>query len=223
VAVVAVVALKYVLPICGFLFGTATRLNVPTPLWITWAGYLWSAGMIGFLGYWLFVRKTPQKYWYLFRGMRPLLIAQAVGVVAVTIGVAFALYLAFPFLNRSWLYLLPGMQATNVAVMPLRYRCVAPIFLAILALSLPELAWDEEITYRRGTRDWRHAIFRSLRFGLAHCVVGVPLFVGLALTLPGLWFTHQYFRGGVERSATHHAAYNLVVLAAVAVTLFVLH
>ena len=44
--------------------------------------------------------------------------------------------------------------------------------------------------------------------------MGVPVCAGLALSLGGLWLTHQYFRGGVERSTLHPTAYNLMLVAA---------
>jgi hypothetical protein len=47
--------------------------------------------------------------------------------------------------------------------------------------------------------------------------------VGLALAVGGLWFTHQYFRGGVERSTVHHLTYNLLVAVAMIVYLFTHH
>lgn len=61
-----------------------------------------------------------------------------------------------------------------------------------------------------------------MRFGLVHCLAGIPVFAGLALSLGGLWFTYQYFRGGVEASTVHHLTYNLLIMAAIAVFL-VLH
>jgi hypothetical protein len=46
---------------------------------------------------------------------------------------------------------------------------------------------------------------------------------GLALSLGGLWLTHQYFRGGVERSALHHTAYNLILVTLLFAYLVALH
>jgi len=147
------------------------------------------------------------------RQMRPGLLAQNLLVLIVTVACALGLVRLFPWLNRSWLYLLPGWgsQAVNLNVLPATIKYFGPFFLVLLALNLPTLARSEELKYRQGTRDWRDALGRSVRFGLVHCVVGVPLYAGLALTVSGLWFTLQYFRGGVDRSTLHHVAYNLTV------------
>ncbi len=135
-------------------------------------------------------------------------------VIGVTVGVAVLLDRLFPCLNRSWLYLMPGGQghAINIGLMPVQIKYFGIAFLLLLAISVPGLARGEEMKYRRGTVGWKDGAARSVRFGLAHCVAGVPLYAGLALTVGGLWFTLQYFRGGVERSTLHHATYNWILL-----------
>jgi hypothetical protein len=85
------------------------------------------------------------------------------------------------------------------------------LFVILLFLNLPRLAEAEEFSFRDGTKNWLHAIPRSLAFGLMHMVVGVPLWLGLALSVPGMWFTSQYFKGGVSRSTMAHSLYNMVI------------
>lgn len=145
-------------------------------------------------------------------------------VLAATVATALTLLALFPALDRSWLYLLPGTggHAGNLGLMPIQIKYFGIAFLLLFAVSIPDLARSEEVRYRQGTRNWRHGVWRSVRFGLAHCVVGVPLYGGLALTVGGLWFTFQYFQGGVEGSTLHHATYNWIVVSAalVAATLW---
>lgn len=145
-------------------------------------------------------------------------------VLAATAATALVLFALFPALDRSWLYLLPGTggHAGNLGLMPMQIKYFGIAFLVLFAVSIPDLARSEEMRYRRGTKTWRQGVWRSLRFGLAHCVVGVPLYGGLALAVAGLWFTFQYFRGGVEGSTLHHATYNWIVISAalVATTLW---
>jgi len=118
------------------------------------------------------------------------------------------------FLNWSWLTLLSDgkhVQAGNQMVMGATIPYFGVVFLILLMLNLPRLAAAEEEEFRQGTKDWWHAIPRSLMFGMMHMVVGVPLWCGLALSIPGMWFTRQYFKGGISRSTMTHAAYNLML------------
>lgn len=75
---------------------------------------------------------------------------------------------------------------------------MAPVFFTLLLAALPLLARAEERAFRRGTRGRLDALRRSLVFGLAHCLVGVPVFVGLALSVGGLYFSRQYTLGERE-------------------------
>jgi hypothetical protein len=118
-------------------------------------------------------------------------------------------------LNFSWLQLLATKGEKAVGMNQMLAGAQIPWlgipFVILLLVNLPRLAAAEEESYRLGTRDWKHAFPRSLSFGLMHMVVGVPLWCGLALSIPGLWFTLQYFRGGVSRSTMAHALYNMIL------------
>jgi hypothetical protein len=146
------------------------------------------------------------------------LIFSNIAILVVTIAFAIAIYNVGPtILHWSWLMLLaqPGETAggnLNVAAAEIPYFGL--IFLALLFVNLPSLARWEEETFREGTRSWAHALPRSVLFGLMHCLVGVPLFAGLALALPGLWFTAHYFKGGVERATLFHSVYNMILVLA---------
>lgn len=45
-------------------------------------------------------------------------------------------------------------------------------------------------------------------------IAGISLGFALALTIPGLWFTLQYKKGGVRRATAYHLAWNYFVIAA---------
>jgi hypothetical protein len=119
------------------------------------------------------------------------------------------------FLHWSWISLLATKgeqpQGANQMIVGATIPYFGIAFLLLLFVNLPRLAANEEEVYRDGTKNWLDAIPRSLRFGLMHMIVGVPLWCGLALSLPGLWFTRQYFKGGVERSTMAHAIYNMML------------
>lgn len=165
------------------------------------------------------VRGRAQKDWGVFRRIRPSMVVENLLVLVVVIAFAVVLKLCVPFLDRSWLYRLPlaGGQAVNVILLPTAVRFLPLIYIPLLVLNLPALAAGEEESFREGTKDWGHAVVRSIRFGLVHCWVGIPIYAGIALGIGGLWFTYQYFRGGVEQSTVHHLTYNLVIVTLLAV------
>ncbi len=120
-------------------------------------------------------------------------------------------------LQFSWLTLLSTpeekVHGTNLIVAAgssIPYFGV--IFLGLLFLNLPGMARAEEEMFREGTKSWKDGVPRSLAFGLMHCIVGVPVAAGLALMIPGLWFTREYFQGGVDRSTRVHAFYNMIMI-----------
>lgn len=96
------------------------------------------------------------------------------------------------------------------------------LFLPLLFFALPSLAKLEEEDFRNGTLDWSDGIKRSIKFGLAHLFVLIPIGAALALNVGRLWFTYQYFKGGVERSNVYHSAYNSVVVTLLFVGLVIL-
>lgn len=94
-------------------------------------------------------------------------------------------------------------------------------FLYLLMRLLPFYAEYEEKEFREGTQTWKEGVLRSLEFGFLHCIMGVPLFVGMTLTIPGLWLTYQYFQGGIQRSTAHHLCYNRIVFSVVGIPVLI--
>ncbi len=189
------------------------------------------------LGAW---RSRHGRHLVLYRLIRPIIVLQCLGLlICIAAAVLGLLSLGNPILNFSWFTLLlqhanspagaargaaapgGGLTAGNILMEPLSYRWLALPFVALLFFLLPQLAMTEEVIFRRGTRNWAHGIYRSVAFGLAHVSMGIPLGAALALSIGGLWFTYQYFRGGIERSATHHLTYNLLALCLIVVLVLV--
>lgn len=108
---------------------------------------------------------------------------------------------------------------------------VPAVFLALVFPSLPTFAEAEERIFRRGAERWSNPkrVARALRFGLVHVVIGIPIGVGVALTVGGLYFTRCYLRGWRASGGNHeeallestraHTAYNAVVLSVAIVAL----
>lgn len=157
----------------------------------------------------------------IFLGHRPLewvrLVLANLLVLFVTISGIVLVYSYGPsFLRWSWLMLFAGKgdQGTNLNLAGASIPYFGIVFVLLLIVNFPRLARYEEEEFREGTRDWLHAVPRSIRFGLWHCIVGVPLCAGLLLAIPGMWFTRQYFKGGVDRSTLYHSVYNMILGAA---------
>jgi hypothetical protein len=139
-------------------------------------------------------------------------------VLLVVVAAATLLISAWPeVMGWSWLQLLaqPGEkeQGGNLIVSgAIRFPLFGLLFLVLFLINVPRLARYEEDQFRRGTKGWKQGALRSLHFGLVHCLIGVPIGAGLALGIGGLWFTYQYFKGGVRRSTMYHSVYNMILL-----------
>ena len=157
----------------------------------------------------------------IIKTLRPqmFLLNLAVQVIVVVV----AMYLVqFPVLDWNWWRLIDtGASAygTNASLAWITIPFIAPIFIVLLAITMPVFALTEEVIFRDGTLNWTSAIWRSIAFGLIHCTVGVSIGIGLALSIAGLWFSYQYFRGGIRRSTAYHTAWNLSILALLAYAL----
>lgn len=124
-----------------------------------------------------------------------------------------------PILNLTWLKFIemPGEHntGTNMVAGGIKIPYFGLIFGLLLLINLPRLARREEEWFRRGTRDWKEAIPRSIKFGLLHLVVGVPIAAAIGLMGTGMFYTYRYFRGGVRDATLHHAVTNTIAILAV--------
>lgn len=169
----------------------------------------------------LWGRGRLTENWALVRTLhvRPFL-TNLVPIAAVL--AAFAGLYQLPWLQWGWWTLVSGTPGNAMVSAATGSLWVFAPFLVLLAVAMPQLVLAEEEVFRSGTRSWTHAVRRSLVFGLIHLVPGVPIAAALALTIAGLWFTRQYFRGGVARSTTYHLAWNYELIAVAAAALIVL-
>lgn len=104
-----------------------------------------------------------------------------------------------------------------------------PALWFLLILVLPYWAKWEEETYRKGIHTWRGITVNSVKFGLAHLIMGIPICWGLSLSVPGFLFAcrykyiyHQHLKkfgdeqqaqdAGVLASTADHAIYNAILV-----------
>lgn len=100
---------------------------------------------------------------------------------------------------------------------------------ALLMLLVPFWANFEEKIFRQGANTWKQILIRSTQFGLVHILVGIPIFAGFVLILPGFLFACRYKyihdknlkqtndekmaqEAGVEASTADHAIYNAILI-----------
>lgn len=163
-----------------------------------------------------------------YRKLSPGVFAQAFIAVLIVISLAIGVVaLDNPILNFGWFELVGQGdggtdEPTNIVALPLFVPWLAPLFLALLLFLLPALAATEERVFRAGTVNWSDGLWRSLRFGAAHLIMGIPIGAVIPLTIAGLWLTYQYFRGGTERSTVYHLAYNVIIIVFAATAIFLL-
>ncbi len=136
------------------------------------------------------------------------LVIIAQNIIVIYNAVHFALYRAHPIFRWSWPARFLGWKSVNMNTMPLEKNWLGAAFGVLLIFNVPGLAAIEELLFRQGLGDWWSAIEWSVLFGFIHIIAGVPLSVCCALVLAGLWYSAQYFSGGLLNAAVHHTTSN---------------
>lgn len=132
-----------------------------------------------------------------------------VGMFFEIIGILFLLITAIvllmayvPILQYGW-YNLFSANGGNILFTPilelssssfLALRLFVPAFFIALLIIIPFCAeWEEEI-FRRGHSSWTSITKQSIKFGLVHLLVGIPLAAGIAIFIPGFYLGYKYRR-----------------------------
>ncbi len=181
-------------------------------------------------------RRNYEFVWQVWKRFRITMFVQVFGILLLTIAVTIALC-EVPGMKYGWINLFfggggnmlikpitDGSQSTSASI-----RLMVPLFFFALMLVLPFLARSEERSFRKGYDEWGPIIKQSVKFGLVHCLVGVPLAAGIALIIPGFFFGCKYKRAfdsntdtlghhrakdeAVMVSTTYHTMYNMFVVA----------
>jgi len=163
----------------------------------------------------------------------PLIVIQDLVLIVAVIGTYEGVIKLAPFMNWSWLSLfshadedtgaLVREEGTNLNVVPIEIPWFGLFFCALLLANVPYYAYLEETWFREGLNTWREGVAWSLIFGFVHCLIGVPIGMGLAISIAGLWFTHEYFVGGIPLSTAYHTAYNFILLGTIFAVLLIVH
>lgn len=98
-----------------------------------------------------------------------------------------------------------------------------------LLLFLPKAAYSEEKTFRHKIINFKDSISSNIKFGLVHCIVGVPIWIGLCLSFMGFVLTLRYiyeykktnnYDMALYASSSLHGKYNILALTLFILTLF---
>ena len=175
----------------------------------------------------------------------------------ITLSLGVLIYLHAPeFLRWGWGSLIFG-NSGNVALQPLdtasqvgqkvseiqgsgfdfRWVFLIPVWM-IFILGLPFWAEIEEKFFRQGIHSWKGITINSIKFGLVHLTMGIPICWALTLSVPGFLFACRYkytyhrhlkkFKdetkaqeAGVRASTADHAIYNAILITLSVVLLLV--
>jgi hypothetical protein len=134
------------------------------------------------------------------------------------------------FMTWSWISMLgDGAPSGNIMAAPFKSGSVIiiGIFWLLLTLALPYLAKGEEKTFRGLIFGTKRRIITSIKFGLVHMIVGVPLFIALILAVVGYIFSIFYVKAfykaakvdpytaddvAINVSTSVHAKYNFLII-----------
>jgi hypothetical protein len=171
------------------------------------------------------------------RGLRRHHFVRAVPVVLLIVAAAWAL-MELPVLSFGWWSMIGGEGNPVVGVTEEDYGIVSVViplfFIGLLIVGLPLLVAREEWVFRRGAeqRGTVANVRRSVLFGLAHAVIGIPIGAALALSIGGLYLTWCYLEGwkvtrsqsgALLESTRAHLAYNLTIITLVLASLLALY
>lgn len=161
------------------------------------------------------------------RGLRPRHFLLAVPALFVVL-VAVVALVQVPGLGWGWWTALGGLgnpvTGTTDRTAGTALEWIIPaVFLVLLVPPLPLFAEAEERMFRLGAENrtrWGR-LRRSVEFGLAHAIIGIPIGAALGLSVGGMYFTDRYLRtfrrtGDPQRamaeSTRAHLGYNITVI-----------
>ncbi len=164
-------------------------------------------------------------------------------LLLITVVVALGLMKFIPLLGWGWGRVILGTTA-NIAVAPILSSATSGnllikvsgfIAMCLLLSSMPFFAWVEEIDYRKGHIEWKPICIQSIKFGLIHLIMGIPIGMALALVIPGFVYAckyrntylslhelteHEREEQAVMVSTAYHATYNCVIIVLLSLLFF---
>ena len=147
--------------------------------------------------------------WQVWKRFRIKMFFEVFGIILLMV-VAIIALLEVPGLKYGWANLFFS-GGGNILVAPILdasgsasilIRLVVPLFFFALMLMLPFLSRSEERRFRKGYNEWGSILKQSVKFGLMHCLVGIPLAAGIGLIITGFFLGYKYKRAFDSKAAT---------------------
>lgn len=156
----------------------------------------------------------------------------------IVITVITLLVIAEPFVPQflKWgLFSLLGKDGTNANIEIIQQSskissALMIVVFSILILLIPKASYWEEIRFRHDITEFKKSIFSNIKFGMAHCLVGVPLWIGLVLILIGFIYTLKYIYeykksndldSALKASTSLHGKYNTILVVLLIIALLI--
>lgn len=116
-----------------------------------------------------------------------------------------------PILEWGWTKLIYN-NTSNITLAPLQNKnlgsnignIISIVFLLMLLVVIPKFAYYEEEIFRTNAITIKKIMLRSLGFGLIHCIMGVSIGIGLALSIGGLLFASVYRKVYLQELSKYH-------------------
>jgi hypothetical protein len=163
---------------------------------------LLAAATVFMIGHTLLKERNNLRFaWSVWKRFRPIMVLECLTAI-VLLAIVYLPLSYVPLLDFGWTNLLFG-DSGNMWLKPISdasdssirgVRIMVPLFFVAFMIAIPFLAWYEEKMFRHGHTEWNAIVKQSIKFGLIHCVVGVPISAGLAIIVPGLFYGMKYKR-----------------------------
>lgn len=190
-------------------------------------------------------RRNYGFVWQVWKRFRVKMFFEVVGIFLLTIMLIVTLW-KIPGLKYGWFNLfsdgggnilfkpiMEGSESTSISI-----RMLVSLFFLALMPTMAFIVKAEEEIFRKGYNKWSSIIKQSIKFGLIHCLVGIPLAAAIALIVVGLFYGYKYKRAfdyniaifncgraeyeAVMVSITYHTMYNMVLIAIILAATIVL-
>jgi len=178
-------------------------------------------------------RKEDNNCYKLVYLRRPLDWLLALLVIIFLITSIGLLYPYIPEFLKFSLFSLLDKDGTNANIEIINKSNDISVYLTIIiflffALLLPKSAYWEEQKFRQGHEKFSQSIWSNIKFGMIHCLIGIPVYVGIFLIIIGFILTLKYLstyrktnshKLAVESSTSLHGKYNIILVSILALSL----